>query len=51
MLSDVTSGLNCKAGRTLSSIFMYGLPPGVMLIAAEVPCLIRGRKRPKASGV
>ena len=51
MLSEATSGLKVAAGFTRSSTVMNGLPPVVMLITALVCCLMRGRKRAKASGV
>ena len=51
MLSEATSGLNVAAGLTRSWTVMYGAPPVVRFTTAFVDCLMRGRKRPNASGV
>ncbi len=51
MLSEATSGLNVSAGFTRSCTVMYGAPPVVRLTTALVACLMRGRKRAKASGL
>src|SRR3954453_12165700 len=51
MFKDATSGLNSAAGFTRSSTRLYGPPPVVMLMAASVLALIRGRKGRNASGV
>ena len=50
MLSDATSGLNVAAGLTRSSTVMNGAPPVVRFTTALVDCLMRGKKRAKASG-
>ena len=50
MLRDATSGLKVSAGFTRSCTVMKGAPPVVRLITAFVDCLMRGRKRAKASG-
>src|ERR1700687_1651692 len=50
MLRLATSGLNAAAGITRSSTRIVGEPPEVRLMTALVRCLMRGRKRPKASG-
>ena len=51
MLRLATSGLKVAAGFTRSSTRMVGEPPEVRLTTALVRCLMRGRKRPNASGV
>src|SRR5579883_2705075 len=50
MLRLATSGLSVAAGIARSSTRMVGAPPEVRLITALVRCLMRGRKRPNASG-
>src|SRR4051812_34388589 len=51
MLSEATSGLKVAAGSKRSSTVMPGAPPVVRFTTQPERCLMRGRKRAKASGV
>ena len=50
IFSEANSGLNLSVGRTLSSTFMKGLPPVVILRIASVFFEIFGKNFEKASG-
>src|SRR6185295_10439144 len=50
MLRLATSGLNLWAGLTRSATAIVGAPPLVRLMTTFDCCLMRGRKRPNASG-